>query len=268
MKDFILQCEKKYKALPCCKSDSRAVVCNCSICMQAGFYIGGLDTYDCEKKVHYYVLNYGPSYASEVYYYLSESKILEHFASLNKKIKILSLGCGFAPDLLAITEYISVNQLSVDFEYYGIDKSTSWANARYFSPNASFQNGDVTSLIDLTDYDLVFVVKLFSTLKRHGEHTKFLSVFTNAVQTQLKSGGVVVFIDVNDRDVGRDEFDQAINGNCENSVTKYRFDGYGIYSVGWVTIGKKNIVFSIPSGLQISPLSTTGKTICFEYVKK
>ncbi len=267
MKNFILHCEKNYKALPCCKNDYRAVVCDCSICLQEGFYVGGLDTYDCEKKVHYYVLNYGPSYASEVYYYLSQSKILEYFASKNKKLKILSLGCGFAPDLFAITEYISMNRLSVEFEYYGIDKSTSWANARCSSSNASFQNGDVTSSISLTDYDLVFIVKLFSTLKRHGDHTRFLSVFTNALQTQLKSGGVVIFIDVNNQLVGRDEFDQAVNPYFE-CITKYRFDGYGRFSVNWITIGKKGIAFSIPSRLQITPLLTTGETICFEYVKK
>lgn len=267
MKNFMLQCEKNYKALLCCQNDDRAVVCDCSICLQESFYSGGIDTYDCEKKVHYYVLNYGPSYASEIYYYLSQSKILEYAASKNKKIKILSLGCGFAPDLLAITKYITVNNLSIEFEYYGIDKSIYWANACYFTQNASFQNADVTSSINLTDYDLVFIVKLFSTLKRHGDDAKFLSALKHAVQNQLKSGGAVVFIDVNNKSVGRDEFDQAINPYFEY-VTKYRFAGYGIYCVDWVTIGKKDIAFSIPSSLQISPLPTTGETICFEYVKK
>ncbi|MGD0168508.1 MAG: hypothetical protein ABSE54_02160 [Smithella sp.] len=171
------------------------------------------DTYDCEKKMNYYVLNYGPSYASEIYHYLSNSKILEGFCD-RKKIRIISLGCGFAPDLAAISQYIRIRQLPLEFEYYGVDKSHCWENVRYCLDNAFFIEDDVLSSINLNGFDLVILTKLFSTLYKHNSHHQFLQSFSNAVQAQLRVDSIVVFNDINSRHMGRDVFHGAIVNSC------------------------------------------------------
>lgn len=113
------------------------------------------DSYDCEKKVNYYVLNYGPSFASEIYHYLAFTQVLEEFES-KRKLKILSLGCGFAPDLIALKKYIKDKQLVIQIEYCGIDKSDSWNSARYSTENAEFIEGDVTKSLNMDGYDFIF----------------------------------------------------------------------------------------------------------------
>jgi hypothetical protein len=117
------------------------------------------------------------------------------------------------------------------------------------------------SSINLTDYDLVFIVKLFSTLKRQGADKEFLGILKNAICTTLKPEGVIVFIDINNQSEGRDEFHTSVLP-LFHKVDKYRFRGYGWY---WKLINKKKIVFEIPSGLPFDPLMKIGKTICFEY---
>jgi len=78
----INQCMNNVSLMNCCHNDGRHCYCYDN-CIKPGFYEGGLDTYDCRKKVNFYVLKYGPSYISEIYYYLSVSKIAEIFQSLS-----------------------------------------------------------------------------------------------------------------------------------------------------------------------------------------
>ena len=103
---ILTQCLNNYPTFPCCHKDDRN--CYCYNCIQPSFYDGGVDEYDCPKKLNFYVLKYGPSYVSEIYHFLSASQILEHFQ--DKNINILSLGCGFSPDYFAISKYISDNK--------------------------------------------------------------------------------------------------------------------------------------------------------------
>lgn len=268
MKELLLKCNKKYGELECCHSNGRP--CACNECLRGGFYGGGPECYNCEKKMHYYVLNYGPSYASEIYHYLSESKILEIVSRGKKSINVLSLGCGFAPDLLAIRKYIADNRLSVHIDYHGIDESSSWNNVRIKDPHASFENGDVTSSLDFTGYDLIFIVKLFSTLKGLGKHRSFLELLTDSITRQLGPESVIVFVDVNLDSKGRDIFNPHIS-RLFQAARRYRFDpeGYGRFSRGWITLGIRRNVFEIPGGLSFPPSNTpllvTGDTICFEY---
>jgi hypothetical protein len=159
MKELLLRCNRNLLALPCCHTDGRE--CNCYNCLKNNFW-NVSDTYDCEKKVNYYVLNYGPSFESEIYHYLAFTQVLEEFES-KRKLKILSLGCGFAPDLLAITTYIQDKGLKVKFEYCGVDQNNSWNKARYLTENAIFNNKDVSSLIILYGFDLIERIPRSST---------------------------------------------------------------------------------------------------------
>lgn len=262
MKELLTRCNGNLNSLPCCHSEQSN--CNCYPCLHSDFRTRP-DTYNCEKKMNYYVLNYGPSFASEIYHYLSFSKILEGF-SFTGNIRILSLGCGFAPDLLAISRYIDDNHLPVQFEYYGVDQSSCWDTARYYSGYAKFIQGDAITTMNFSDYDLVFISKLFSTLYKHDSHEKFLAAFSNAVGTQLNTDCIVVFHDINSRHMGRDVLHNSVQ-NLFNSYRQFYCDNPPYTNSNWERIPPTNIVFSIPNGLNFDPLRVVGKTVFFEYRK-
>ena len=109
MKKILMQCNSIQAALPCCHNDGR--ICDCTQCLKEGFYIG-TDTYHCLKKLCFYTINYGPIYISEIYHFLGKSKLLEkNFGG--SSINVLSLGCGFGPDFIALSKYIYDNRLNI-----------------------------------------------------------------------------------------------------------------------------------------------------------
>lgn len=262
MDSLLLACNQKLKTLSCCHDDGRK--CYCYDCLKEGFF-HKQDAYDCIKKMNYYILNYGPSYASEIYQYLSASQVLESMVPLNRKIKILSLGCGFAPDLLAIEKYIVNRQLPLQFEYHGIDQSKSWEDIHYPSSNATFTTADVSSSIDFSGYDLVFIVKLFSTLCKHNNGEKFLKLITQSVKMELKKDGLVIYNDVNSKYMGRDYFHSSVNTLFGNA-RQFFFSKDQYWEPQWVQL-PRNVVVSIPTGLMVSPLPLIANTIVFEYRK-
>jgi hypothetical protein len=215
--------------------------------------------------MNYYVLNYGPSYASEIYHYLSNSKILEGFG-FKKDLRILSLGCGFAPDLIAILRYIDDEQLPVKFKYCGIDQSVCWTTARYLSKTATFIKDDVATSLNFNEYDLVFIVKLFSTLYKHNIHETFLKTFHNAVKTHLRNDSIVVFNDINSFHMGRDLFHASVK-NLFSKHRQFYCDDPNYKGPGWTKIPENKIVFSVPPGLSVLSLMEIRKTIFFEYRK-
>ncbi len=263
MNELLIRCDRNLKDLPCCHS--REHICNCSACLQKGFY-GMPDKYDCEKKLNYYVINYGPSYTSEIYYYLSASKILENFLGY-KDLKILSLGCGFAPDLIAIEKYINDNKLDIQFRYCGVDQSDQWGSARYSSANSRFMMKDVSQEINhFGEYDLIFILKLFSTLYKNGLGDAFLQTLSNAITSQMKNDAIIIFNDINTNSMGRDDFHRKIRTLLKNYRQFYCGDPPYKCST-WIQIPQKNLTFSIPKKLSIRPLMEIRNTIFFEYRK-
>ena len=126
MTDILRRCDEIQKKQPCCHNDGR--VCNCMECLRVGFFEGFDDTYDCLKKVCFYVMKYGPIYVSEIYHFLHQSKIIERFVEPGSRrtINILSLGCGFEPDYIALEKYINDKNLNISFSYIGIDEECNW----------------------------------------------------------------------------------------------------------------------------------------------
>ncbi len=263
MVELLNKCDENYKTMPCCHTDDR--VCLCSICWDKDFYCRA-DSYDCAKKLNHYVLNYGPSFSSEIYHYLSNSKILENHFN-NKTIRILSLGCGFAPDLLAVTRYVLDNDLNIEIEYNGKDRSTAWESARYETDEANFETADVSNNINLTNYNLVFLVKLFSTLYKNNLSDQFLKVFRAAVANQLSRDCFIVFADINDRDMGRDVFHSRVNRLFSKSRQFYFSIGSAYTGNNWTPMTEKKLAFEIPTGLSLEPKTEIGKTVFFEYRK-
>ena len=99
MRDLLNHSNTLYLGTACCH-DNPGRICNCYDCIRLGFF-GGDETYSCIKRLCYYTMNYGSAYVSEIYHFLSASQILENNFN-DSTISILSLGCGFGPDYIAM----------------------------------------------------------------------------------------------------------------------------------------------------------------------
>ncbi len=120
-------------------------------------------------------MNYGPAYASEIYHYLNKSELLENNFD-GTEINILSLGCGFSPDAYALKKYIKDNCLDINFHYTGYDIENNWNIIRQDYDNIKYEIYDLLSGFSLENYDLIFMCKAFSTIKRNSteQARKFL----------------------------------------------------------------------------------------------
>lgn len=261
MEDLLISNNEKYKTLTCCHTDNRD--CECYKCLQDGFYQTP-ESYNCAKKLNCYVLNYVPSFTSEIIHYLNNSKILEtNF--IDKTVNILSLGCGCATDLMALNFYINTKKLNIKIKYHGIDKSDLWLRKTF--ENATFEQKDVLiDGLDLSDVDIVFINKLFSTLHTQNFHNEFIQILTNSIQNQLKTNSFLIFNDINSNKKGRDIFDKKIS-KLFNTKRRYFFTDCPYFESHWLPISDKKIFFNIPDNLSYRPSSKIGKVIIFEYKK-
>jgi SAM-dependent methyltransferase len=264
MIEILNYCNQELIKLPCCHG-RETNLCNCYNCLHDGFYSED-DTYTCFKKLCYYVINYGPSYASEIYHHLSTSKILEAFNN-NKTIKVLSLGCGYSPDLIILNKYIRNNDLNIKINYTGIDQSSQWNSLRLIDKSTAYYEVDLLNGFDFSDYDLVFIIKLFSTLyKDSSVAKKFIDILINQIRNNFKSGGHLIFNDINSIHMGRDMFHSnmvSLFSECK----QYYFDSPPYKELHWIKIPYDNIVVEIPDDLKVSPLREIRQTIVFDYKK-
>ncbi len=264
MQTILSLCDQIYKTQHCCHDDGRK--CYCYDCLHAGFFSPTQDTYDCYKKLCFYVMNYGPAYASEIYHYLSESQILENNFNRRKSLSVISLGCGFSPDLIAIKKYISDRNLKIKLNYLGLDNAPLWSNLRNRYSCARYSVCDVLSGFDLSEYDLIFVNKLFSTLKKNKKENQFLKILKQQIQTNLPTDSFLVFSDINHRDMGRDQFDTSVKGFFQVK-NYYYFPVEKPYTGNFSPISHIGNVFQIPRGLTVSPKPEVTKAVIFEYRK-
>lgn len=266
MQDLLIRCQNNLSTLPCCHNDGR--ICNCYYCLQSGFYNACMpDDYDCPKKMNYYVLNYGPSYSSEFYYYLLRSNILSQYYP-GTTLNVLSIGCGFAPDLLAMEQFIRDNNLTLSIYYDGIDISNNWQSARFFTNNCRFYIHDVHQGFTLRNYHIVIMGKVFSTIYRNynGGHV-FLQLLNNLISTELNTGSYLIFNDINSIHMGRDVFHCNVYRQFSNIRQFFFRDRQDWMGQNWIQIPDINLAYQIPVGLTINPLNECGKTVFFEYRK-
>jgi len=213
-------------------------------------------------------MNYGPSYASEFYHYLKNSQILESFISEKRDtITIISLGCGFAPDIIAIDKYIKDKSIRLKINYIGIDKEISWGKIRIPISCAKFECKDLLNGFDLSNCDIVVINKMYSTLRKNNISSEFLSILKDKLENSLPLDSYLLFIDINSKYMGRDEFDSSV-------YTFFRYIRRFYVGIpphtepNWIKIPENTIVFSIPDNLSIGrPLMEIRKNVFFEYRK-
>lgn len=262
MKKLLNMSDKKYNKLSHCGGENKDI--SCYDCCFKDFYKRP-DTYNCVKKLCFYILNYGPSYASEIYYYLKKSKLLEY--GLGKKnITILSLGCGFSPDFYALKKYINNYNLDIKYQYIGYDKEKNWRKIRESRNNVHFQVMDLLDGFSLKDYDIIFMCKTFSTIKRNGYEGSFLKLLIPELK-KMKSGSYFIFDDINHYKFGRDDFDNAVK-NYFSKVRYYYFAINEAYKAdNYIAINDTENIFSCPDNLSVKPKPDVTKSVIFEYRK-
>lgn len=243
---------------------------NCFSCLRNSFFAQENDTYNCLKKLCYYTINYGPAYVNEIYSFLQTSKLLETFDK--ETLNIYSLESGFSPDFIAIEKYIKTNEVKFDiFAYFGFDIEPSW---REITQDATPVLADLTSVpINYNNVDIVFLNKLFSTLKNHNLQEIFLERFKIDLQT-LPINSYVVFNDINHQDMGRGEFDNFMTQIGFQVIDRYFFNIDGAYTGNYTSMITNINVCDIPNNLYdrlnnhpFDPKLTPNKTIFFLYRK-
>jgi hypothetical protein len=215
----------------------------------------------------FYVLNYGSAYISEIYHYLTNSKILDN---ITRQFSVLSLGCGFSPDYYAISKYIDDHNLDIQIKYDGIDVSTAWGKTRIQHKNIQYYQKDLTDLsqpLSFKGYNLIMLNKVFSTIFVHNNHIPFLQNIVNAIGTSMEKDAILVFNDVNSYYMGRDVFDGSLSHYIDN-IRKYYTDNPPFSGNGrWEQIPETNIIYPFCNYGNIYPLNTLAKSVFFEYRK-
>lgn len=263
MIELLNRCNEIYGNTECCHREQNRI-CNCTDCLQEGFY-GKPDWYNCLKKLCSYTMNYGPCYTSEIYNYLQTDRLLENHY-LNQTIKILSLGCGFCPDWFAFNKYIIDNNLPIEIDYTGIDQEPLWDHIRVKRYNVNIICQSVLTGFSLSGYDIVIIDKLFSTLKANNTHEEFLQLLLQEIKSSLKTGAHLIFNDVNHWNKGRDDFDTAVSPFFADS-RRYRFNIDNAYKGSYRDINLINNVIEYPPDLTLMPKSKVTKSVIFVYRK-
>ena len=237
---------------------------SCLQCVKSSFDIQNKnsDTYNCLKKLATYTIEYGIAYASEIYAFLTASQILETYFD-NNEINILSLGCGFMPDNSALRAYIENNELDKYYSYKGYDIEPLW---KEINPTNNFITKDIIDGFDCKGIDIIFMNKVFSTLKNHKLSDKFLETFKKELK-ELSSGALVVFNDINYQPLGRDEFHRFAIHNSLESIEQYFFNRDGEYTGNYTEIEYGN-KYQVPNNLPFEPRDAPTKTVFFLYRKK
>ncbi|MFW2610320.1 hypothetical protein [Aliarcobacter butzleri] len=235
MTGFLDRCNNLYNYLLDCsdKYSNKYKDRDCFKCLKYNFYGKNLDTYDCLKKLSVYVLYYGELYVKEIYHFLDYSKVLEKEHLFPKgTINILSLGAGFCPDNIAIEQYVNKKNLNLKYNYYGFDIESGWREIRD-DKNIEFAHWrtnpkDTCEILpkirsvlydmNLSNYDIIFINKLFSTLVNHEQNKLFLRKFNNALKN-LPQGSIVILNDRNEYTIIK-EFEDYIDKSLK-LIDKY-----------------------------------------------
>lgn len=251
MVEILNRCDYLYNNYPDCidKNTNENKNGNCLLCTQNNFRSMNNDTYDCLKKLCTYTMFYGPLYVNEIYNFLVQSNFLKSYIEQQRNIiksnpiygfnnltpndsipiylNIMSLGCGFGPDDIALNKYRD-NHLdwNVNFNYFGYDKEPLW--------NFITQNNALPITRDLLmgmnfenveNVNILFINKLFSTLRNFNLGEDFLAILSGALEN-LSTGSFVIFNDINNRVEGRDVFDNFAIRNNLQVINKYYTGNY------------------------------------------
>jgi hypothetical protein len=247
------------------RHDSYAENKMCLACLTDSFKGSKNDTYSCLEKLAYYAIYYGPMYVSEIYHFLKESQIIENnFLGLKRPINIMSLGCGFGPDNIALHKHCKDKWLDVEYNYKGYDIEPLWGEiSSAVMQNVPELKNIVEDEFDCRETDIIFMNKVFSTLKNNGLHEDFLSNFRDQLD-DFPIGSLIIYNDINHYDT-RDKFEKFMLQNSFKCNQKYY--AYNSYGDDWIKLENTNNIIDVPEGLPISPRSDSVDLVFYVYEK-
>lgn len=250
---LIQYCDEKYKNIRCEHVNEKCLNLrcygNCKECLNQIHFPNnyqGKDIkvdYDCQKIISFYICDYLVKYASEMYYLLSSSNLINEINSLN----ILSIGCGDCPDIIAFEEYLKNSNIN-NINYLGIDANEQWTNVHniirnYYNKyldkkfNTEFLYDSFLNY-KFNDYkpNVIVIQYLFSYLYLHNmnfEIDQIVDKIKDYIHSMSLHNTLFILInDVNSINAGRDEwknkFYEKLNLNNNSSINLYYFHYNGI----------------------------------------
>lgn len=240
---------------------------NCKTCLKEihypAEYPAGKKDYDCPNLINFYVCDYTFKYASEIWYLLKQSQVIKTM----DEYKIVSIGCGACPDLMAFESYLNEQNISKSISYIGIDKNELWEPVhneikRYDNANikTKFFYHDAFDLFKrkkASSQNILVLQYVISHLYNTEQITKLHQLYNDLISNIVlyKESGkpfVILINDVNSNRRGRDYFEmlckKLTEANLHGCYSKYYFD-YNIIC-DLQRFGTKhestNILYSIP----------------------
>jgi hypothetical protein len=212
--------------------------------------------------------DYTFKYASEMLYLIRQSQALKDM----NDYRIVSIGCGGCPDLMAFEAYLKENGEEKRLQYYGLDKNQLWESVHsevenYFSNTTSWAKYRYVDAIEFINQypirraNVVVIQYLISHLyntKQIGTIQSFYDdLIKNVIACRDKSKPFVILInDVNSNRRGRDYFYDlckkliaaGYHVTCQQFYFDYRIQSdYQRYGQRHPTI---NTLFEVPNGFE------------------
>lgn len=204
-------------------------------------YSNGKTDYDCENLINFYVCDYAYKYASEILYLIRKCRILESF----EEYRVLSLGCGACPDLMAFEELIAISGEEKKIKYLGVDKNNLWFSVheeikRYGLKNnlsVNFAYEDIVNYLyagkNIRGANVLVLQYIISHFYNTGQIGMISVFFDGIIQHIIKnkrqgSQFVILINDVNSFYRGRDYFEKLykkiLDAGYEATCNKYYFN--------------------------------------------
>lgn len=229
---------------------------SCNICLQE-IHFGNLRTYDCQNMIHCYTCSYIYKYASEIghLFNLLQYNSFTHF-------NILSLGCGPAPDLFAINQFLIQQDRELPITYLGVDNNHLWDSTQgtieeiFPDYSIDFDLHDVFDFLDslnnlpTIEYNVVVLQYILNELNSHSPERiqEFIDKLVDFIVNRLPDNSTIILNDINHYDV-RNIFSRIfVAANIHNlvSYSAYRFLNPPTHTYGGTLHVSDTILFNVP----------------------
>lgn len=219
----------------------------------------GKDNYNCEYFSYYYICSHLNSFSSQILYALN-SDFMRELKNL-KSFNVLSLGCGSAPDFIAIDAF---NEQHVDIKYTGVDFSNGWVNnqecIKVYCKNNNYSEPQFinTDVLDYTKekrknkFNIIILQSLLSTFKKVDKKEElkiFLSNFFNNIVLNSSENVYIIVSDINSKELYRDEWIMLLEELAKNNnfITKQMYLGGCNENGNFEYYGNNKILFEYPT---------------------
>ena len=221
---------------------------NCNGCLtQVHWYTAnstGRQDYNCKNMILYYCCSFLFQYASEIYHLITESSALKQMGNY----RILSLGCGASPDLVAFEKFVLEVASEKTIQYRGFDVNPLWKPVHnhvktYQSTvikSIAYQYDDVVRYFNEETFGKVNVLVLQYLISHfyNTGHIQYIhNFFDNLVERVVlrrnnEEPFIIIINDVNSCNRGRDFFKELIpklrQKGLRGQYSQFRFDHPGL----------------------------------------